>query len=825
MLIHPDDDDKSEYVQTNKVFKESPIYTSPLTAPSEVTENWCQQNFVVAMTDGQPSDSDTNVSSYLENYYNGTGYIVDDVALAMYEIDLRPDLGDDDEEATNNVTTYVVGFSDESVTSSDLLEDTATNGGGDFLSAETSTELVLAFKTATDSIFAKVASQSGVSFNTSSLTSESAVYSSSFNSSKWSGSLEAYELDDSGDIATDATWDASTKLDDMTYTDRNIFTYNNGGVEFTKDNLSTTQLEDLSNGPEGSDGIDNLINYLSGDRSLEGSGTTDYRTRSARLGDIVNSTTIYVSSPELNWPNWTSTNGIGAEGDNYSTYVSDNADRTAMIYVGANDGMLHAFNASLTSTDAGQEAFAYIPGILYSSEDQAGLHYLADKTYAHQFYVDLTPTVSDVYIENAWHTILIGGLRSGGKGIFALDISAPDNFSSSSTNAENLSLWEFSSNDDSDFGYSYSKPTVAMMANGEWAVIIGNGYNNSGDGKAKLFILFIDQGLDGTWTINSDYIKIDTGIGSTDTPNGLATPGVVDSDGDGVADRVYAGDLQGNMWAFDISSDDESDWEVAYSSSNTPDALFTAKDSSGNVQPITSAPIISKNTNSSDDDPNLLVFFGTGKYIEESDKYTTDVMSYYSILDANESSLLRSDLTLRTLLTDDDKRVISGDDFSWYNSSGWYFDLLDSSESPDELGERVISDSTIINSLLVFTTVIPNVDSNDVCTSNSESWLMAVDLNTGKAPTYAVFDANGDGVIEDTDVSITTETDANGDGVADSGDTGYSGIKTSGSMVSDASILSSYVYTNDADGNTDKDLISTGPSEQEGRLSWEEQVR
>ena len=97
LLIHPDDDDKSEYVQTNKVFKETPIYTSPLSAPSEVTENWCQQNFVVAMTDGQPSDSDTNVSSYLENYYNGTGYIVDDVALAMYEIDLRPDLEDDDD--------------------------------------------------------------------------------------------------------------------------------------------------------------------------------------------------------------------------------------------------------------------------------------------------------------------------------------------------------------------------------------------------------------------------------------------------------------------------------------------------------------------------------------------------------------------------------------------------------------------------------------------------------------------------------------------------------------------------------------------------------
>ncbi|WP_022940068.1 pilus assembly protein [Psychromonas hadalis] len=827
LLIHPNTAPTS--IKTNNVFIQSPAYASGLSAPDAVIQNWCQPNFVVAMTDGQPS-SDSNVSTYLRDYDNGTGSILDDVALAMYEIDLRPDLDDSGEEVINNASTYIIGFADESVTSSTLLQNTASNGGGEFIGASNASELAQAFKKTLDNIFAKVASRSGVSFNAPSLSTDNAVYSANFNSAQWSGSLQAFELSGSGEIATTATWDVTTKLDAILdanlSTTRNIFTYNpvtKKGVPFTSGSLSPAQLADLSKGPEGSTGIDNLINYISGKRADEGEGVAEYRVRSSRLGDIVNSTSVYVGAPQLNWPNWTSANKIGASSANYSAFKTAQASRTPMLYVGANDGMLHGFNASLTGVDAGKEKFAYIPNIVYSTEPKAGLNYLANKNYAHQFYVDLTPTVSDVYINSAWRTVLIGGLRSGGKGLFALDITDPTKFSSSTANAQKLALWEFSSTDDSDFGYSYSKPTVVMMANGKWAVIVGNGYNNAGtDGNAKLFILFLEpQDSNDVWNKEVDYFVIDTGAGTAGTPNGLSTPSVVDTNGDGVADRVYAGDLEGNMWAFDISASNASNWKVDYGTVSAPKPLFTAKDSTGKAQPITSAPIISKNVSPTGSAPDLLVFFGTGKYIEETDKSNVDVMSYYAVIDKGNQEQLRGNLTPRTLNTfDSNKRLITGASFSWATSSGWYFDLNNNSTAQ---GERVISDSLIRNNVLFFTTVIPDLDSGDVCTANSDSWIMGVDLATGKAPTFGVFDVNFDGVIDDSSVAATALNDKNNNGIVD--DLESSGVKTANSMVAEVNILGNNAYLNDADGQTEIKMINTGPSAQEGRLSWEEQIR
>lgn len=850
LTIHPDTTSKAS-VKVKDIFTESPAYSS-VSAPSEVTTDWCQQNFIVAMTDGQSTNDQNNFSSYLQDYdgdcagsvcnshdkkksggytYQSSGSdYADDVILAMSDIDLRPDLSNGSVEVKNNVITYMVGFAEQALADDPLMADMAAAGGGsDLLTAANSSELLIAFQRATESIFAKVAAGSGVAFNTSQLSTDSAVYAASFNSSKWSGSLLSFELSDTGEISAAASWDAATKLDAMTYTDRNVFSYNvdtKKGIVFHEDNISDAQLADLQSGPKGAAGVTSLINYLKGDRSNEANGATNFRVRTSALGDIVNSTVVYVGAPQLNWPSYATNDKFGTSTKSYEDFKNDNIDRDPILYAGANDGMLHGFNADKTDANVGQEKVAYIPGIIASAED--GLHYLAEEDYAHKFYVDLTPTVSDVYIDSAWRTVLVGGLRGGGKGLFALDITDPTKFSSSKSNAEKLSLWEFSSADDADFGYSYSEPTIAMMENGKWAAIVGNGYNNSGDGKAKLFIIYLEKDA----TDSVEYIEIDTGVGSSATPNGLSTPRAVDIDGDSVVDRIYAGDLQGNMWAFDVDSSDNSLWDVAYSQVDGPKPLFTATDSDGNAQPITTAPILAENSNTGyvvNNAPDLLVFFGTGKYLEESDKTSTDTMSYYGVWDNGAGEKTRSDLTERKLITTSSTRVISATTMDWTSSKGWYFDFVDrasaSATTVNKIGERVISGSLIRNDVLIFTTAIPNVANTDICVSNSESWSMAIDLNTGKAADYSVFDINNDGVMDDADT--TSSYDTNNDGTTDDDDNvSFAGTKLGASMVAgEIAILGNNIYSNDVDGNLSILGVNIEGTEKQGRLSWEELIQ
>lgn len=812
-----DGEDNEESCQAQSLFEGSGAISSSKT----VIQYWCQKNFIVAMTDGVPSGGD-GISGKLQVYSSAADGV--NVVKAIYETDLRPDFT----KAKNNVSSYIIGFADESATSSALLSDMAKAGSdnSDYLTATNSTDLGSAFSSAAKSIFAKVASWSAVSFNSSSISTDSELYMASFNTAAWNGSLKAYKLSaTTGDVATNASWDAATVLDaeDMDYTARKIFTYNNAGVEFTKANLDSTQLDDLKQGPEGTAdaSVDNLINYIKGDRSKEGSGSTNYRTRSSRLGDIVNSSSVYVGAPKLDWSD---ENEFGADDDSYADFKSGiAADRTPMIYVGANDGMLHGFEA-----DSGTEKFAYIPGSIFSDSAGKGLHYLAEQNYAHQFYVDLTPTVSDVYINSAWRSVLIGGLRAGGKGLFALDITTPNSFAAADV------LWEFSSADDPDFGYSYSQPTVTMMENDKWAVITGNGYNNDGSGTAQLFILFIEEGTDGSWDLNGDsaydytdpkdydYIKIDTGVGDADIPNGLSTPTVVDTDGDGIADRIYAGDLQGNMWAFDVSDGDEKKWEVAYEwkTAKTPAPIFTALNDSGDMQPVTSAPTVTTNPSEHKDASDLLVLFGTGKYLEASDvSGNKQVMSYYAIGDdedgsgdikESEKKTRKNDLDERELTTASGLRSISGLGIDWKNKSGWYVDLPSS-------GERVISNSLVSNSILFFNTIIPE---GSACSSGGESWLMSVDLGTGLAPTYGIFDANGDKSID----KATADTDTGGDGVNDN-DTGYIGQSFNNGLASQSNILSNVQYTVGSTGIISKRDINTGVDSDEGRLSWQELIR
>jgi type IV pilus assembly protein PilY1 len=693
----------------------------------------------------------------------------------------------------------------------DDLYHAAVNGRGEMFNADSASDLQAKLKQALLGVQAQIGVASAVSFNTATLQTNSAVYLAFFNSGNWSGDVVSFELDSVGNIDLTTTWSAATVLDtpNPSANSRVIITYNDTskvGIPFRWDTsvLSAAQQADF-NSVGWSPGLD-ALNYIRGDRSNEGSGK--YRVRASALGDIVNSAPKFVGIPNLNWPNTAPFPATVTS--NYSTFRSAllATPRQEMLYFGGNDGMLHGVAA-----DTGVEKLAYIPHYLFSNAATAGLHYLTDPTYQHRYFVDLPSTVSDVNIDKgsglAWRTILIGGSRAGGRGIFALDITDPATFSEA--NAGNIALWEFTH---PDLGLTYSKPTISMMENGKWAAIFGNGYNDTGTGKAKLFIVYIDGGLDGVWTLGTDYFIIETPSGSTATPNGLATPAIVDLDGNGAADRAYAGDLNGNLWVFDLSDTaTPANWGIAYqATTGGPDVpLFIAEDFSGNPQPITNKPSVAFHPNypnSGSHDPDLMVFFGTGKYLESTDLTDTSIQSFYGIWDDGSSELKRGDLIAQTFISGsfadsdgNELRVIT-DNAVGSSKNGWLIDLPAS-------GERVVVDSAIRGSLVFFNTWIP---SSSACESGGKGFLMSVEQLNGGEPDQAAFDSSGDGVVDDSDI-VT-------DGITDFKPAGQ---EFDNGLPAASAFLSDKQYT-PGTGNNDinvRNVQNLGGGDT-GRLSWQQ---
>jgi len=678
--------------QSNGLFASSP-------ALSAEDGGMCQQNFAVLMTDGfyngpyystwfpgwywlgawYPSvvndDGDNNTSFDGGAYADTRSATLGDIAMHFYETDIQPGLTDSvptipgvDEASHQHMVTYgvalgVVGnlsampadpdtafawpdpFSGSTAQQNaariDDLRHAAYNGRGKFLSAQDPQGLIDALNNALADIGDRVGSAASVALNSASLNTETTLYQARFDTSDWSGQLLAFPINSDGSIAALA-WDAGSVLNTQDWdTGRTIVTYNSttnqgaafrwnaidAGAQAALDDDPTTGLVD--NDGEGAARLD----YLRGDTSNV-SGGNGYRTRSSKLGDLVHSSPFFVGAPAFPYPD-------SLETAPYSAFRASLKNREHMVYVGANDGMLHGFDAN-----TGAEKLAYVPRLVY-----ANLSRLTDPGYTHRFYVDGAPTVGDAVVNGGWKSVLVGGLRGGGQGVYALDVSDPANFNE--TNADNLVLWEFDDSNDPDIGYVYGQISIVRMANGQWAAIFGNGYNNSeadgnasSTGHAALFILFIEQGVDGTWTPTSDYIKIDTGVGSTATPNGLATPAPVDINGDSVVDFVYAGDLQGNLWKFDLRGTNTAAWGVAYQTGGTPLPLFTACTASpctsSNRQPITVRPEITRHPAG---EKGFMVYFGTGKYIETGDNATSGepTQTFYGIWDKDEATLTQFD--------------------------------------------------------------------------------------------------------------------------------------------------------------------------------------
>ena len=669
-------------------------------------------------------------------------------------------------------------------------------------------------KAAFDEVLARSGSASTITVSSGSLRSDTLLYQASFNTNKWTGVVKAVEYD--GNLG-DTVWEFSDKVKKQLSvsggfnTNRVIITSNENGkgipFKFPTDYTSLDPNNDLSasqvagllagiNSDQQNYGTD-LVNYLRGDNSQEEKVTNAVRQFRARdgnvVGDIVNSDPLYVIKPSFFFPDkWPQTiNGVSAvsyenTGQKYSSFRKLLKDREPMLFVGANDGMLHGMNAyrdTDTLTDGGEEILAYVPSVLYNK-----LPNLANQLYSHEYFVDGKTTYSDVFFKAGtnWHTALVGGLNAGGQAIYALDVTDPKGLASSypafnEGNADDILLWEFTDADDADLGYTFGRPTIVRLANGDWGAVFGNGYNNtvadtnpSATGNAAIYIVNIETG--------ALIKKFDTKQGFVDDPlgnnrpNGMSEVTVVDVDGDFIADFLYAGDLFGNLWKVDISGVNEANWDFAFQKSGNPSPLFVAKSANDVRLPITHRTIVRKHPKFRGAD-NLLVSFGTGQYIETTDNEVVgaETQSFFGIWDNGANDFERSDLLVQTISesvqtftsTQKDEngnpvvvsntvevRSVSNNEIFWEdqkNSSGvvtaskhggWVLDLIDSAAStPDNKGERAVSNPVLSGTTIIFTTLMP---SDDPCDSGGSSWFMAIDSADGSGPDSPFIDINND---------------------------------------------------------------------------------
>ncbi len=728
----------------------------------------CRQSFSILTTDGYYNDG-TSTFSTVGNFDGTKGRpyadtqsnTLADIAMYYYDTDLQPDIEDnvpttpEDGNNRQHMNTFGVAFglagsldpatdlprlesgeiSWPSIsTDAGKLDDlwhATVNGRGQFVNASDPQEFADGLKGALDSIVARTASSSNLGVSSAQLRQGSRVFQARFTSEVWTGDIFSFLIGSDGQIPTEPEWRASEHV--PAPASRNIYTRNGStAVPFAWDQLSDAQKATLGNNSA-------VLDYLRGVRSGESSEGGTFRNRSSLIGDIVHSSPVYVAAPDdfayerFSWP--------GAS--TYQTHRTLRSDRTPMLYVAANDGMLHGFVAS-----TGAERFAYVP-----SSSLAQMYQLTRPSYTHQFINDGALTVADVYdagTANAWRTLLVGSTGRGGRQLYALDVSDPT--IPADNPAGRRVMWEFS---DADFGKFTGRPVVGRMNNGDWAVLVGNGYN-SNEYKGFLFVV--------NATTGALIQKIDTGAcPETDDPcvsNGLAEVTTWDEDSDGDIDYVYAGDLRGNLWRFDVTSSTPSQWKVSFGTDTSPLPLFRARNASGTPQPITSKVELLLDPSTG----TRWVSFGTGQFLGDTDRASTALQTWYGLYDNYPNAATspvsgRSDLAQRVVLVETEQttttetenaegetettsetvkvRVISAqgdttggdrviDADGTYIRKGWYLDLVPPTGTA--AGERMIYGVQAFGGALFATSAIP---ADDPCTPGGSGWLMAIDPYTG----------------------------------------------------------------------------------------------
>jgi type IV pilus assembly protein PilY1 len=614
-------------------------------------------------------------------------------------------------------------------------------------------------KKAFDAIFKTNSSASNVIANSSSLSTSARIFQARFDANYWSGDLVAYPITSSG-VSTNTEWEASASIPAPTA--RRMYvragaknTYGTGDSrEFLWSQATATAKTAL--------GTSDLLDYFRGVRTKEVQNGGTLRDRTTHvLGDIIHSSPYYLKD-------------------------------TNTIFVGANDGMLHAFNAQ-----DGVEQFAFMPQSALTK-----IKKLSSPQYTHDYYVDGEIEVSSKSSSTDNRNYLFAGLGRGGKGLFALDVTTTSTFD------QTKYLWEYAPDtsttaaSDNDLGYMIGRPSFVKMNNGKSAVIVGNGYNST-SGLAALYIFLLDS--NGAIT---EVKKIATTAGSD---NGLSTPGAVDTNGDGQIDIIYAGDLKGNVWKFDVTSADTSKWGIA----TTGNPFFVAMNSSGQRQPITSR--VTSAVNDVSGDPNIgkrFVFFGTGSYFASTDPADTNTQTWYGLIDDGTAITSRTNLKQRTIST---ASTFSGYLVRTFSTAeagdmtgkvGWYVDMTVSA------GERFVTESVVYKlalPTLIASSLIPVA--NDPCIAGGNGYLNFISPYTGAQLPIGIIDVNKNGTFADDKV---------GNEFIGSIDLGV-GITSQGTKVGNQIAVGG--SNSDPNSRVGSATINGGITPIKGRISWREIVK
>ncbi len=778
----------------------------------------CQKNFTIVLTDGAPylddqfpgfKDKNGNedgtgnydLSPLTEDGYpmdsqswKAKYFFLDDMAQYAYETDLRGAAELDEAGKSyndslfprQNMSTYTVAFTlDATSNAAVMLQEAAEKEGyghGKYYTANDSTGLAESFSNALQKITDTSYSVAGSSASGSQLSAGLNIYQTRYTEKNWAGELFALRIDPSTyAVSSTPTW---TALHDINHVQRVVFTGLDEGILFNENSIALVDIV----------GNNQVLMYIRGDDSQ-----SNYRDNTPApdneliMGDVVNSAPVFVPAPAAQ---------SGYQNDpyavQYEAFYQLNKDRNPMIYVGANDGMLHGFNA-----DTGLEKFAYIP-----TKVLPYLNELTDPDYQHRFFVDGSQSIRDVYSNNAWRTLLVGGLGRGGQGIYAIDVT-DTNPANNASAAQKLFQWEFSDEDDADLGFTYSEPQIMRLNDGKFYVVLANGYNStsgiesdlhrSTSGDAVIYLLDIETG--------AVVKKLSTGVGIAEsgdqnTANGMATVTGIDSvklendlmvpGQDGLIDYLYAGDLFGNVWKFDLSASGPTavnEWGEIDNQDYQGTNLFTATDRDGNSQPITVPLTVVKLPLSQ----KTMIYFGTGKFLEASDTQSNNIglQTFYALEDSGATISSRAQLVEQSIVFQRDVafsvpgsedvhrevRITSDNEYTT-TAKGWFMDLrqpvdnsiTQASASADtvyqELGEQVIAkavyrDSTdgashFSDGRIFF--VAQTSDFTDPCLPNSKNFLMELSAETGSRFDYKAFDINSDGNIDDSD-GVEVEVD------------------------------------------------------------------
>lgn len=774
-------------------------------------------------------------------YRDGTSGTLADVAMYYWLKDLRTDLVNEvkptagDPAFWQHMVNYTIGFgvngklvnpddlaaitantkswgdpTNDADNKVDDLWHAAVNSRGLSLSAADPQEYANALRAVITNIDERTGSEAGVAVAGQFLTTTSRKYVPEYRTNAWVGELSAVVLDSAGNDAAVA-WRASEHIPAASA--RQIFTFKNTtdkGITFTWASLTAQGMTSTLNvtaaeGPA-------LVNYLRGDPTGEGS---TYRARAKKLGDIVGSSPAFIKDSVNLQYNFLPNSGatINARAS-YRRFLASKSFRVGQVFVGANDGMVHAF-----SDVNGTETFAFMPRSVLG-----GVKALSVEPYDHRYFVDGPIGEADIYdaslgVNGAWRNIVYGSGGGGTKNLFAINVPVPSLAAGSTTMAVSLTppgasdiLWEVNNSGDfAELGYLLQTPETGLMRNGDWATIVGNGYESL-SGKASLFII---NALTGAL-----IKRIDTGIPVLGTGNGLGPVQLV-RDFDRKVVAAYAGDLRGNLWKFDLSGTTASSWAVAFGSTAlTPRPLFNAVNRDGLAEPISGKPEAALHPLG-----GTMVVFGTGKLFETADTNNTQERTLYGIWDkvavgADSSATTGAVSGTATLVLQQVSATFSvqvgspAQTVTYYSSSnntvdfatkrGWRLPLT------LRAGQRMIYDPLFVSTLVSFKTIVPGAAVQTCTASSGVGFTYLLDPFSGSAGTGGqLFDTNNDGVIDSNDIKFLsiyqsaadggdtslirkpdlTDSDGNGIPDADEDDPGNAGKKKEDTCLISASTL------------------------------------